>query len=106
MIERSLSMLLRVTMLMKDSYHLEAKGPEKLLDNDYTGNHIVLFECELKTPPSLALIDFDTEEFIHLHRLNFKNWKIVDVDHYIKGNSYFNKLVSEEEWYKDYSNVM
>lgn len=29
-----------------------------------------------------------------------KNWRIVDVDHYMKGNSFFNKMVTEEVWHQ------
>ena len=43
---------------------LEANGPETLFDPSYTGNHVVIFECDLKTPPTLALIDNSLEEFI------------------------------------------
>jgi len=28
------------------------------------------------------------------HRLNFKNWKLVDIDNYMNGNSYFKKYVT------------
>ena len=77
---------------------LEANGPETLFDPSYTGNHVVIFECDLKTPPTLALIDNSLEEFILMHRLNFKNWKIVDVDHYMKGNSFFNKLITKSDY--------
>lgn len=30
---------------MRDPWKLEAKGSQRLYDNEYTGNHIVLFEC-------------------------------------------------------------
>jgi hypothetical protein len=29
------------------------------------------------------------------------NWRIVDVDHFMKGNSFFNKLVTDVDWHKD-----
>ena len=90
MLERSLSMVLRVTMLAKDLGKLEAKG-SNLYDHEYTGNHIVIFECELKTPPSLAMIDNTYKEFLNYQRLSFSKWRIVDVDHYMHGNSFFSK---------------
>lgn len=52
------------------------------------------------------MIDYTNEEFIHLHRLNFKDWRIVDIDHYMKGNSFFNKLLTEADWMKDYDQIM
>lgn len=30
------------------------------------------------------------------------NWRLVDVDHFMKGNTFFNKLVSELDWHKDF----
>lgn len=29
------------------------------------------------------------------------NWRIVDVDHFMHGNTFFNKLVSELDWFND-----
>ena len=34
------------------------------------------------------------------HRLNFKNWKLVDVDNYMKGNQYYSEFVTAETWNK------
>jgi hypothetical protein len=50
---------------------------------DYSGNHIAIFECMLRTPPSLAMLDNTYEQFVNEHRLNFKNWKLVDLDNYM-----------------------
>ena len=30
--------------------------------------------------------------------MNFTNWRIVDVDHFMKGNSFFSKFISEDEF--------
>jgi hypothetical protein len=46
MLERSLSKVLRVTLVARDYGKLEStSGPESLYDPAYTGNHIVMFEC-------------------------------------------------------------
>ncbi len=37
-----------------------------------------------------------------MNKLNFGNWRIVDVDHYMKGNSFFKKLMNEVEWKKSF----
>lgn len=105
MLERSMAMILRITMQLKNLGTLEGTGPSPLTDPQYTGNHVAIFECELKTPPSLAMSDNSILEFINLHRINFKNWKLVDVDHFMKGNSFFSKIKSEEEWFRDFSGV-
>ena len=102
MTERSLSLVLRSTFLAKNFGKLESiSGPESLYDSNYTGNHIVLFECQLKTPSSMALIDHDFLEYFKLHKISMSNWRIVDVDHYMRGNTFFNKLVTETDWHKE-----
>lgn len=54
----------------------------------------------------MALIDHSFKDFLNLHRLNFKNWKIVDVDHFMKGNPFFKKHVKDSEWKADFDNKM
>jgi hypothetical protein len=46
MLERSLSVVLRSTFLVRNFGELSSvSGPESLFDPSYTGNHILLFEC-------------------------------------------------------------
>lgn len=33
-----------------------------------------------------------------MRRLNFGNWRIVDIDHYMRGNSFFSRQMKELEW--------
>jgi hypothetical protein len=47
------------------------------------------------------LIDNNFKEYLHMQTMNFGNWRIVDVDHFMKGNSFFNKMVKDTDWYKD-----
>lgn len=54
----------------------------------------------------MALIDNTYEEFVNMRRLNFKNWRIVDVDNYMKGNSFFNKVVSHSEFKNNIEKVL
>ena len=61
---------------------------------DYTGNHIAVFECDLKVPPALSLMDHSYKEYILAHRLNFKNWRLVDLDNYMQGNPHFDTFAS------------
>ena len=35
-------------------------------------------------------------EYLHEGRMNFKNWKLVDIDNYMKGNKHFTELDSED----------
>jgi hypothetical protein len=52
MINKTLSMVLRVTLQVKnESKTLKSvSGPESLFDPAYTGNHIVIFENQLSSP--------------------------------------------------------
>ena len=34
------------------------------------------------------------------------NWRIADVDHFMRGNSYFNKLISEADWHTGVESVI
>lgn len=36
-----------------------------------------------------------------MRKLNFKNWKIVDIDHYMKGNTFFKSVVPDNQFYKN-----
>ena len=56
------------------------------------GNHIAIFECQMKMPPILSLTDTSHKEFLFTSRLNFSNWKLVDLDNYMKGNPYFTEI--------------
>ena len=90
---KQLQMLLRTTICFKDIGKFHVPGEKKrLYGEDYSGNHIAIFECELKAPPMLALIDHNEEKFFSAYRLNFKNWKIVDIDNYMQGNTYFDEM--------------
>ena len=71
-----------------------------MYDPSYTGNHVAIFECQLKTPSTLALIDNNLFDYIKLQKMNMLNWRLVDVDHFMKGNSFFNTYISELDWQK------
>lgn len=102
MLSRSLSLVFRSTFLVRDFGKLESmSGPESLFDPAYSGNHIVILECQLKTPSQMNLIDANEADFFKMHKLSMANWRIVDVDHFMRGNSFFSKHLSELEWHND-----
>lgn len=57
-----------------------------------------MFECQLKSPPIMSLIDHSLEQYICQHRFNFKNWKLVDLDNYMRGNPLFSDFLTEDQW--------
>ena len=75
-------------------------GEGRLYGDNYSGNHIAVFECDLKVPPTLSLIDSDNEEFFNQYRINVNKFKIVDVDNFMRGNTYFTKVEDENIWQK------
>lgn len=46
----------------------------------------------------MALIDHSFKEYVLAHRINFSNWKLVDLDNYMNGNPYFSEYVDGEQW--------
>jgi hypothetical protein len=54
----------------------------------------------LRSPPVFSLVDNTYEQYVLNHRLNFKHWKLVDVDNYMKGNQYYSEFVTAETWNK------
>jgi hypothetical protein len=107
MLQRSLSLVMRSTFLVRNFGKLESiSGPESLFDPAYSGNHIVIFECQLKTPSQMNLIDKGDVDFFKMQKLSMANWRIVDVDHFMRGNSFFNKHVTELEWHKDVESII
>jgi hypothetical protein len=107
MLQRSLSLVMRSTFLVRNFGKLESiSGPESLFDPAYSGNHIVIFECQLKTPSQMNLIDNGDVDFFKMQKLSMANWRIVDVDHFMRGNSFFNKHVTELEWHKDVESII
>lgn len=54
----------------------------------------------------MSLIDSTFKEYVVSHRINFSNWKLVDLDNYMQGNSYFAKVTTAELWQQDFDNVV
>ena len=96
-------MILRVVLQLTDGAigkFANADGSSIGYTDNYTGNHIAIFEAMLRSPPSLALADNTYENFINEHRLNFKNWKLVDLDNFMSGNPHYSEFVSADTWAK------
>jgi hypothetical protein len=91
----TMRMFLRTTVMFKNIGVFKGKDQSKLYNKDYSGNHIAIFECELKAPPQLALVDHTYNQYIDAYRMNFKNWKIVDIDNFMEGNHFFSELTEE-----------
>lgn len=66
MSDSAFQMTLRVTMQITESAigKIGAKSQDGQTKADYTGNHIAVFECTLKTPPALSLINHTYKEYV------------------------------------------
>jgi len=40
------------------------------------------------------------------HRINFKNWRLADVDNYMNGNPFFSDFLTEQSWSAQVSEKM
>lgn len=101
MFNKEFQLILRVVLQLTDGAVGRFTGPDSLgYEASYTGNHIAIFECMLRTPPSLGMLDNTYEQFVNEHRLNFKNWRLVDLDNFMQGNPYYSEFVTSETWIK------
>ena len=56
---------------------------------DYQYKHLAVFENELIPPHHTYLINHDFENWLSNHTLDQSKWKLVDVDNFMRGNSFF-----------------
>lgn len=98
LIDNRFQMFMRVTLQLTESSFGKFEVADSSFAPNYTGNHVAVFECELKAPPQLAMIDHTLSEYMLAHRINFRNWRLVDFDNTMRGNSYFAKQQTIEEF--------
>ena len=91
-------MFLRTTMCFTNVGNVTGKDSTKMYQTPYSGNHLAIFECELKAPPQLSYVDETEDSILNAYRMNFKNWKIVDIDNFMGGNSYFSQIEEGSVW--------
>lgn len=102
MSEKELQLIFRVSIQLTDGAlgTLEAKGTTGKTTSGYTGNHIAIFEAELKHPPLLSIMDHTIESYLLSSRLKFQNWRLVDIDNFMKGNPPYSEFVTQVDWNK------
>lgn len=98
MAKNQMQMLLRVTLQVSAGELGQLSWNGQKPRDDYTGNHLAMFECELSVPPMLSLVDHTYRDYLLKHRINFKNWRIADLDNYMNGNPYFSDFLTESDW--------
>ena len=48
----------------------------------------------------MSFVDHTYQQYIDAYRVNFRNWKIVDIDNFMDGNHFFSELKEEQIWSK------
>lgn len=95
----TLRMHLRTTICFKDIGIFSAgKKGSQVYGDKYSGNHIAIFECDMKQPPQMSFVDHTYHEVLKAYRINPNKWKIVDIDNFMQGNSYFEQVEEEAVW--------
>lgn len=56
-----------------------------LYPHNYTKNHMVIFENQLQEPSLITLTNPNIENWVRKHKINHDNWRISDIDNYMKG---------------------
>lgn len=101
MAQRDRSMVLRCFGIFQNTGNFFENGAiSNKFENEYSGNHIAVFENQLDSPPELSLIDLTHEEWYNHHTINHSGWKIVDIDNFMGGNLFFSEMYDREEFKK------
>lgn len=54
----------------------------------------------------MSFVDHTYNEYIDAYRVNFANWKIVDIDNFMDGNHFFSELKEEAVWQKKVADTL
>ena len=98
--ERNRSIVLRMYGVVKNPGRFSRKSGSSLYSSDYTGNHIVIFENQLKEPPVISLTNPNPDKWIMNHKIDHSLWRVTDIDNYMKGNPFFNQIMDNAEFKK------
>lgn len=86
--QRNRSIVFRIYGVMRNIGRFTSSASKSLYSETYTGNHLVIFENQLQEPPIISLANPNVGEWIKRHRINHSNWRISDVDNYMKGKEH------------------
>eukprot|EP00826_Nyctotherus_ovalis_P066461 TRINITY_DN9821_c0_g1_i1.p1 TRINITY_DN9821_c0_g1~~TRINITY_DN9821_c0_g1_i1.p1 ORF type:complete len:148 (+),score=44.28 TRINITY_DN9821_c0_g1_i1:271-714(+) len=70
----------------------DSNGEVEVKDN----SHIMVFETQLKEPQVKSVVHPDYLSWLKEYKIEREKWLLVDVDNYMKGNSYLKRIVSKE----------
>jgi len=87
LVQKNRKIVLRAYLFIKHPFKLVTEKLE--YPADYSFNHLAVFENEIVPPHHLTLIDSDFVKYLKKHKINLSDWKLVDVDNFMKGNPFF-----------------
>ena len=91
--KRDLKIILRMYYKISDSSKILYSKKDEPINFDFNDikdlKHLLVLENELIAPNNLFLLNHSFEDWIANHTIEMNNWKLVDVDNFMKGNSYF-----------------
>lgn len=83
-------------LMLLDGKSKDLLAPENTNVTNKTQKHFLVFENELKSPSNLALLNKSFESWLASHEIDMRNWKLVDADNFMKGNSFFHNKTAIE----------
>jgi hypothetical protein len=97
--ERNRSIVLRMYGVIRNvGRFVNSNSSSEIYPKSYSGNHIVIFENQIKEPPSISLTNPNVDRWINHHKIDHGNWRISDIDNYMRGNTFFNKILDQAEF--------
>ena len=86
------TVIFRAYCQFRTGIKLFVKKEEKDLifyDNSNSFNHVAVFECEMEQPSKFTSM-YKNETYTEwIAKHNFGKWQLIDMDNWMKGNSYF-----------------
>jgi hypothetical protein len=97
--EANRNFILRISMVINHPYKLGIGDIIQYPDKGYKYTHLAVFENELISPPPAYLASQNFEEWLARHYIDPNGWKLVDIDGFMGGNSFFKETeVGECDW--------
>ena len=101
--KRNRSVVFRVFSVIRNIGRFSSsvyKGPngQGIYPPNYTGNHLVIFENQLIEPNIESMYNLNIDDWIKVHKINHNDWRVSDVDNYMHGNKFFNKIMDQNEF--------
>ncbi len=101
MARRNRSLILRSVVQFRGTGSIVVSPPppqgEKAVPQENSSRcHTFVYESQLIEPKIKSVVEKDYLAWIKEYTIERDNWKIVDIDNFMQGNSYFHKIVKDD----------